>query len=107
VEFATTDALPRLRPLTELLDGIRHTTDETTLWDSVGARVATALRRGKCRIESAVRSPAQRHLATCSQVRTMMGMRVRQVGSIYDINRNTIIGRLAVGKRGSKNWLER
>lgn len=107
VEFATADALPRLRPLTELLDGIRHTTDETALWDGVGARVATALRRGKCRIESAVRSPAQRHLATCSEVRTMMGMRVRQVGSIYDIDRNAIIGRLAVGKRGWKNWLER
>jgi superfamily II DNA or RNA helicase len=107
VEFATEDALPRLRPLTELLDGIRRAADETALWDSVGARVGTALRRGKCRIESAVRSPARRHLATCSEVRTMMGMRVRQVGSIYDIDRNTIIGRLAVGKRGSKNWMER
>jgi superfamily II DNA or RNA helicase len=106
VEFATADALPRLRPLTELLDGIRHTTDETALWDSVGTRVATALRRGKCRIEGAVRSPARRHLATCSEIRTMMGMRVRQIGSIYDIDRNTIVGRLAVGKRGSKNWVE-
>jgi superfamily II DNA or RNA helicase len=107
LEFATADALPRLRPLTELLDGISHTTDETALWDNVGTRVGTALRRGKCRIESAIRSPARRHLATCSEIRTMMGMRVRQVGSIYDIDGNTIIGRLAVGKRGSKNWIER
>jgi superfamily II DNA or RNA helicase len=106
-EFATEDVLPRLRPLTELLDGIKHTTDETALWDSVGTRVGTALSRGKCRIESAVRSPARGHLATCSEVRTMMGMRVRQVGSIYDIDKNAIIGRLAVGKRGYKNWMER
>jgi hypothetical protein len=107
VDFATADALPRLRPLTELLDGISHTTDEPMLWDSVGTRVGTALRRGKCRIESAVRSPARRHLATCSEVRTMMGMRVRQIGSIYDLDRNAIVGRVAVGKRGSKNWVER
>src|SRR5580704_7117123 len=107
VEFATSGPSPRLRPLTEMLDGVRHAVDETELWDDVGTKISMALRSRKCQIEAAVRSPAGGHLATCSEVRSMWGMRLRQVGAIYNIEDSSIIGRLAVGKCGPGNWVAR
>jgi ERCC4-related helicase len=107
VEFATSGPSPRLRPLTEMLDGVRHAVDETELWDDVGTKISMALKSRKCQIEAAVRSPAGGHLATCSEVRSMWGMRLRQVGAIYNIEDSSIIGRLAVGKRGPGNWVAR
>ena len=58
-EFATPEGGPRLRPLTEMLDGIRRTADERLLWDNVAGRVTAALKGGRCRVESAVLSPAK------------------------------------------------
>jgi hypothetical protein len=90
-----------------MLDGVRHAVDETELWDGVGTKISMALKGSKCRIEAAVRSPAGGHLATCSEVRSMWGMRLRQVGSIYNIEDSSIMGRLAIGKRGPGNWVAR
>ena len=110
-EFATEEASPRLRPLVEMLDVARpaaiHAADETELWADVATKVSSALKGKKCRIEAAMRSPTQRHLATCSEVRSMWGLRVRLVASIYDIDDRAIIGRVAVGKRGSSRWVGR
>jgi hypothetical protein len=106
-EFATGDQTPRLRPLSEMLDGMRRTTDETPLWDSVALGIAAALKGAKCRIEAAILSPTKMHLATCSEARTLMGIRVRQVGAVYDLTDTAIIGRLAVGKRGRGGWAAR
>jgi hypothetical protein len=105
-EFATTDGAPRLQPLVELLDGVRRTADETQLWDSIAAGIAAALKGGKCRMEAAILSPTKRHLATCTEVRTFLGIRVRQVGAVYDLGESAIVGRLAMGKRGANSWTE-
>lgn len=105
-EFATTDGAPRLRPLAEILDGIRRSTDETQLWDAASARIAAAPKAGRCRVESATLSPTKKHLATCSEVKTLLGLRIRHVGAVYDIAENSVIGRLAVGKRGANSWIE-
>ena len=106
-EHATGDHAPRLRPLAEMLDGMRRTTDETQLWDNVAPRVAAAVKGAKCRVEAATLSPTKTYLATCSEARTLMGIRVRQVGAVYDLNDTAIIGRLAVGKRGPSGWTAR
>jgi superfamily II DNA or RNA helicase len=105
-EFATTDGAPRLRPLVEMLDGIRRTTDETQLWDAAKAQIAVALKGGKFRVEAATLSPTKKHLATCSEVRTLLGLRTRQVGAVYDVTENIIVGRLVVGRRSANHWIE-
>jgi hypothetical protein len=107
LEHATGDHAPRLRPLAEMLDGMRRTTDETQLWDNVAPRVAAAVKGAKCRVEAATLSPTKTYLATCSEARTLMGIRVRQVGAVYDLNDTALIGRLAVGKRGLGGWAAR
>jgi SNF2-related domain len=106
-EHATGDHAPRLRSLAEMLDGIRRTTDETQLWDSVAPRIAAAVKGAKCRVEAATLSPTKMYLATCSEASTLMGIRVRQVGAVYDLNDTAIVGRLAVGKRGPSGWTAR
>ena len=106
-EHATGDHTPRLRPLAEMLDGMRRTTDETRLWDYVAPRIAAAVKGAKCRVEAATLSPTKMRLATCSEARTLMGLRVRQVGAIYDLTDAALIGRLAVGKRGPSGWASR
>jgi hypothetical protein len=52
-------------------------------------------------------SPAKQHLATCSEARAFLGLRVQQVGAVYDLTGGTVIGRVAVGKRGANSWVER
>ena len=106
-EHATGDHAPRLRPLAEMLDGLRRTADEAQVWDNVVPRIAAAVKGAKCRVEAATLSPTKTYLATCSEARTLMGIRVRQVGAVYDLNDTALIGRLAVGKRGPGGWTAR
>jgi hypothetical protein len=103
-EFATPQK-PRLRALAEMLDGVRRTADDEHLWDEIAERVGTALKVKKCQIEAAVLSPAQQHLAVCSEIRTMLGIRVRHAGAIYDLADHSVFGRIAEGKRGDSRWI--
>jgi len=57
-------------------------------------------------VEAAVLSPDRQHLAVCSEVRTLLGFRVRQAGFVYSIRDRSIVGRIAQGRRASKEWLE-
>jgi superfamily II DNA or RNA helicase len=104
-EFATTSS--RLRPLSEILDGMRRNTDEIQIWNDVAARVSASMNGKKCRIEAAVRSPARRHLATCSEIRTLLGMRVRHAAAIYNLADGSIIGRITQGSRNGDRWESR
>ena len=103
-EFATPKP-PRLRPLVEMLDGIRRTRDEAGLWDEVAAHVGQAVKTKRCLIEAAVLSPARKHLAVCSEVKTLLGMRVRYVGAIFDLTDHSVVGRVAEGKRSDNRWI--
>jgi hypothetical protein len=105
-EFATSHTPPRLRPLVELLDGIRRTTDQDEVWSKITGRLSVALKWGKSRIEAAVVSPSKQRVASCSEWKTL-GFRVHQVGAIYDLADNVLIGRLAEGKRGANGWVSR
>jgi superfamily II DNA or RNA helicase len=105
-EFTTANVPYRLRPLIEMLDGVKRNMDQVQVWYDVADRVATATKSGKCSVEAAILSPSSQHLATCSEIKGMLGLRVYQVGALYDLDSNTIVGRVCTGKRGRQNWSE-
>ena len=105
-EFATANSNPRFQPLVDLLNGVKRTADEPQLWNAVTTKVAATLGKGRCRVEAAVLSPDKRHLAVCSEVRTLLGFRVHQVGLVYAIDDHSVIGRVAQGRRTSEGWSE-
>jgi hypothetical protein len=107
VDYATTKAPARLRPLVEMLDGMRHNADQCEIWDEIAQRLNRAMKGGKCRIEAAILSPSKQRLATCAESKTMLGLRVHQVGAVYDLIDDAIIGRLAEGKRNGSGWERR
>jgi hypothetical protein len=106
-EFTTSQGPPRLRPLVELLDGVRRTADQEEMWGKIASRLSDALKGGKCRVEAAVVSPSRQRIASCSEWKTLLGFRVHHVGAIYDVAENVLIGRLVEGKRGSDGWVSR
>jgi hypothetical protein len=105
-EFATANSNPQLQPLVDLLDGVKRTADVPQLWNAVTTKVAATLGKGRCRVEAAVLSPDKRHLAVCSEVRTLLGFRVHQVGLVYAIGDHSVVGRVAQGRRTSEGWSE-
>jgi ERCC4-related helicase len=106
-DYATPYSPPRLRPLVEMRDGTRHDMDQNGIWERVAQRVKHTLRSGTCRVEAAVLSPSRQRLAACAESRTMLGFRVHQVGAVYDLVDDAIIGRLAEGKRSGSGWVAR
>jgi hypothetical protein len=105
-EYITAGSNPCLHPLLELLSSIKRTTDRAYLWSALSDKVAIALGKGKCRVESAVLSPNGKALAICCEVKTLLGFKVNQVGLVYSIDDHSITGRIAKGYRTSKGWLE-
>jgi hypothetical protein len=104
VEFAASGDQPYLQPLGDLLHGVRRTADVPERWEDVASKASTAL-RSRCRVETAHVSPDKRHLAICSEVRTLLGLRVQQAGLLYSIEDGSIVGRIAMGKRTAKGWI--
>jgi hypothetical protein len=105
-EYATPQAPPRLRPLVELLDGNHQSADKGTVWDQLTQEL-TRVKGGTCRIEAAALSPSKQRLAACAENKTMLGFRVHQIGAVYDLVDNAIMGRLADGKRNGRGWVAR
>jgi superfamily II DNA or RNA helicase len=103
-EFATSTSPYRLTPLVEMLDGVKRNLDKTERWHDVAERIATANKGGKYSVEAAILSPDSRHLAICAELRVMLGMRVYQIGALYDLASNSIVGRMCRGRRGRENW---
>ena len=104
--FATTNPPPRLQPLVDLLDSIKRTADEAAIWGDVTTKVSSTLGGARCRVEAAILSPSGQHLAVCSEVRTLLGFRVRHAGFVYSIGDRSIVSQIAQGRRASKGWSE-
>jgi hypothetical protein len=104
VEFAAPADKPYLQPLGDLLHGVRRTADAPDRWDDVASKASTLL-RSRCRVETAHVSPDRRHLAICSEVRTLLGLRVQLAGLLYSIEDGSIVGRIAMGKRTATGWI--
>jgi hypothetical protein len=94
----------RLRALVALLDGVSRRTDEVNLWDKVAERARPDV--GKCTIEAAELSLDARHLAVSGTRRTW-GLWTQQVGYIFSMDGGTIVGRVAIGQRGTKGWAQK
>lgn len=105
-EFATANGHPRLQPLVGLLNGVRRTADATRVWDAVTTKASVVIGKGRCRIEAAVLSPDKQHLAVCLEVRTLLGLRVHQVGLLYSLGDHSVVGRAVHGRRTSEGWSE-
>ncbi len=105
VEFAASGEKPYLQPLGDLLHGVGRTTDASDRWDEIASKASSALRGSRCRVETAHVSPDKRHLAICSEVRTLLGLRVHQAGLLYSVEDESIVGHIAMGKRTSKGWI--
>jgi hypothetical protein len=105
VEFAASGEEPYLQPLGDLLHGVRRTADWPDRWGEIASKASTALRGSRCRVETAHVSPDRRHLAICSEVRTLLGFRVQQAGLLYSMGDASIVGRIAMGKRTPKGWI--
>jgi hypothetical protein len=106
VEFAASGDKPCLQALGDLLQGVHRTADAPDRWVDIASKASIALRGSRCRVETARVSPDKRHIAICSEVRTMLGLRVQQAGMLYSIEDEAIVGRIAMGKRTSKGWIE-
>jgi hypothetical protein len=104
VDFVATTKEPCLQPLADLLDGVRRTSDAREHWEDIAFKVSTAL-SSRCCVETARVSPDARHIAICSEVRTLLGLRVHQAGLLYSIDEQAIVGRIAMGKRTPKGWV--
>jgi superfamily II DNA or RNA helicase len=105
VEFAAPAKELYLQPLGDLLHGIRHTEDAPDRWVEIAAKASRALRGCRCEVETAYASPDKRRLAICSEVRTLLGLRVQQAGLLYSLDEEAIVGRIAMGKRTTQGWV--
>jgi hypothetical protein len=104
--YITPSAPFRLRPLIEMLDGIKRNSDRSEKWHDIAELIAAATKGGKCHVQAAILSPDNKHLATCSERRAMLGMRVYQVGALFDLTSNSVVGRICTGKRSRESWSE-
>lgn len=100
----TVDGGSRLQPVIEMLQGIRRTADEQPLWSEIADRMSIALNGRGCRIEAATLSPAGKHLATCSEVKSLLGLRVRHAAGIFSLADHALTGRVPEGKRKAGYW---
>lgn len=96
----------RLQPLVALLDGVRRNADDSSVWETVALKTSEALGAKRCRVEASVLSPNGKHLAACVEVRTLLGFRVRQVGVLFELESNSILGRVVQGQRTKNKWHE-
>jgi superfamily II DNA or RNA helicase len=104
LEYATTGEKTYLQPLGDLLHGVRCPEDAPDRWNEIASKASNAL-RSRCRVETAHVSPDKRHLAICSEVRTLLGLRVHQAGLLYSVDDGSIVGRIAMGKRTPNGWI--
>ncbi len=103
-EYLSDGAAPSLRPLRDLLSGKQRQAELSQIWTSVEPQIAAVVGKGKCRVESATLSPDNRTLAICTEVKTLFGIRVQQVGVLYSVTDRQVVGRLAKGRRTHNGW---
>jgi superfamily II DNA or RNA helicase len=103
-EYLTSVGGTRLKPLVNLLHGIRRRADRPELWSTLIANTSPIL-GGRSKIEAVESSPDGDHLAVCIETKTLLGLKTRQAGLLYSIHENAIIGRIVLGKRGENGWI--
>lgn len=97
-EFASSNGNYQLRPLSELLEGLKRTEEGTEFWKEIRHKLQETIGKGKCRIHSALFSPDKQHLAVCADVSTWLGLRTRKMGFLYSVNDLSLIGKIVEGQ---------
>jgi len=90
--------------LTDLLNGSRRSDDLAQFWPQI-AKSAEIVTNGKCKIDSAVLSPSKNILGVSVEVRNWMGLKVRNACFLYSLENQSILGRVAIGKRTLGKWV--
>ncbi len=103
-EYMTRDDSPRLEPLLSLLDGIQRKTEAREFWTDIVTKASALIGGGHFRVEATLASPDSRCIAVCLEMKTMFGLKTRQVGLLYSVSEKNIIGRLTSGKRETNGW---
>jgi superfamily II DNA or RNA helicase len=103
VRFATVGARSCLNALVEILDGSKETADRTDLWELIASRLNIAV-KGKIHTTSATISPTGKRLAVVADAKVFFGIRVTAVGFVYDIDKTSVVGAIAKGRRTAKGW---
>jgi hypothetical protein len=106
VQYAPPERQSRLEPLVEMLDGLRRTADKVEVWDKIATRASAALKNNRLRIEAAQVSLDEHHLAVVAEMRTLLGWRSHQIGFLYSLDNDAILGRIAQGRRHGGSWVE-
>lgn len=104
VSAALLSPVGALRPLIELLDGVKHSTDHVVAWDTIAEKLSTALNGTRCRIVNAIKSPEGQILALRGEVKTMLGLKTRHVGALYSLSEGALIGRITAGRMTPQDY---
>jgi hypothetical protein len=94
----------RLEPLLSLLNGLRRNADKPEVWTKIIEDTSRVL-RGQSQIEAAVSSPAGDHVAVCLEMKSWLGLKIRQVGLLYAIRDRVAVGRVVLGRRETEGWV--
>ncbi len=105
-EYLTSGEQIFLEPLTQLLDGINRSTDKSEQWSTILNQLPKEYSNRNSKIESSILSPDDQKLAICLEVRSLLGLRVRQVGLIFQLSNGRVVGHISSGKRTSSEWIE-
>jgi hypothetical protein len=103
-EYLTRDKPFRLDALQRLLDGRSHDRAFEVEWEAFSQSAGRAPHTNKIRIEGAIGAPTGDRAAVVGEVRTLLGLRVRQVGFVIDASNATVHGRVRTGKRNMNGW---
>ena len=103
-QFLTSTSPPRLVPLLEILEGVRRNSEEKDKWQEIADKLSAANKGGRYSLQAAILSPDRKRLATCSELKAMLGIRVYQVGALYDFSTNSIVGKISTGRRSRESW---
>jgi hypothetical protein len=57
-------------------------------------------------VEAAVLSPAKQYLATGTEARSFLSIRVREVGAVYAVGKKSVVGRVVTEKRARQGWVQ-
>lgn len=94
----------RLEPLVQLLEGVRHDQAIPDSWERASIKASAIVGSGKWRIIGAILSPNHGRAAIVAEVRTLLGLKTRNAGFVFEPASGSILGRIALGKRGHRGW---
>jgi hypothetical protein len=104
-EFMTTTEPVSFEVLVGLLNGLNRKAEKSELWTKVTSVLAVAGHKTS-KVEASEVSPDGNRLAVCAEIRSLFGLKTRCGGFIYSIPEDMVIGRIVLGKRDKKGWVE-